>query len=88
MGMEMKERTLVLLVLAVFLVMIGMAIGESRPRFEQIYYEDHYKNPFGSTMVPQAFYVWHDKESGQEIVCAIGYSANPISCWPTGRNWK
>lgn len=38
------------------------------------------------------FEVWHDRESGQEFICAFPVtnmaSAEKTSCWPTGRNWK
>ena len=73
----------------VILVAYALCQTEPRPRFENIYNENHY----GS--FPSAFYVWHDKESGQEVVCAAGiYSGGLLakqyhpSCWPTGRSWK
>jgi hypothetical protein len=59
-----------------------------RPRFEAIYWE----GAQNKNMIA-AFEVWHDKESGQEFICArsyyngLGTAQVPISCWPTGRTW-
>lgn len=40
----------------------------------------------------QHFEVWHDKETGQEFTCVFPEttiaSADKLSCFPTGRNWK
>lgn len=66
-----------------------------RPRFEQIYNEfidppDDGNSP--NKTILRNFEVWHDRESGQEFICADPMtslaSAYKVSCWPTGRNWK
>jgi hypothetical protein len=89
----MKKFTAMLVGAFVWLLLGAFVWGKEqtipRPRFENIYNEDH------SGQFPAAFYVWHDKESGQEIVCTAGVYKGAIvseqyhpSCWPTGRNWK
>ncbi len=53
-----------------------------RPRFELLLKEEHDGNgPHDGT----DFYVYHDRESGQEIVCP--YTGWGVSCYPTGRKW-
>jgi hypothetical protein len=51
-------------------------VKNPRPRFEKLYNEGK-------------FNVWHDRETGQEIVCVEQYgSRDPSnSCWITGRKW-
>lgn len=55
------------------------------PRFEHIYTES------GDAHILR-WEVFHDRETGQEIVCAFPTttlgSAEKTSCWLTGRNWK
>jgi hypothetical protein len=79
---------------ALFLMIIGNMVYDCetfaqryeepkpRPRFEAVYIEKH---PEQGTYV-DAIEVWHDKETGQEIVCIEGY--RKASCYLTGRVWK
>lgn len=52
----------------------------SRPRFEMIL--DQYHEPKN-----HSFEVFHDKETGQEIVCVYG-GLDMASCYLTGRSWQ
>jgi hypothetical protein len=73
---------------------IGMTQATHGLRFERILDEHHDAN----TNHVAVFEVWHDKESGQEFTCAQSRDSNstggldgrtyPVSCFPTGRNWK
>jgi hypothetical protein len=76
------NKTIAVLVL----LTLGVAVGQSlpRPRFEVVYKQD----PIMVGDYQAVLTVIHDKESGQEVVCATGTSTNARSCWPTGRNWK
>lgn len=51
-----------------------------RPRFEFLLWED-------MKGMNASFQVYHDKETGQEIVCVMDKLAAP-SCYLTGRSWK
>jgi len=75
------------------MVVLGLAIrgvvamvseNPPRPRFEHVMYEYHPQNDGFIA----AFQVWHDLETGQEVVCARGGGGISVSCWPTGRSWK
>lgn len=69
---------------------LGLAVADvAQPRrFEKILTQD---NDGGQDYV-HYFEVWHDKVSGQEFVCPIGnagdWHVRPVSCFPSGRNWK
>jgi hypothetical protein len=61
----------------------GIVFGQARPRFEQTY-EQEIGGPMGRT-----FEVYHDKDTGQEIVCArVSYNSSGYSCFLSGRSWK
>ena len=58
----------------------GAVVGaENHPkRFQPLLVQDN-----------ERFEVWHDTETGQEIVCATGGGVQMnTSCWLTGRTWK
>ena len=86
--MKLQHILVILLVLMCVVCGVLMARGNSRdstpprPRFETVYIEKH---PEQGTFVDQVE-VWHDKETGQEIVCVEGYRRG--SCYLTGRVWK
>ena len=61
-------------------LLIGVAIGQTTPRFEHIYDQDIITRTGTST-----FTVIHDKETKQEIVCVYAFSG--VSCYTTGRKW-
>ena len=84
-------------IIAVFMLVFGYfcwAEGKASVRFERLLDEHH--DP--KTNHVFAFEVWHDKESGQEFTCATSRDTNdtggidgkayPLTCFPTGRNWK
>lgn len=63
----------------------GIAIGQHTPRFEAIYtqyLEDRYGYGYISN-----FSVFHDKDTGQEIVCIERSTYDSNSCYLTGRKW-
>lgn len=67
------------------------AISETpRPRFERLLTEN-YDGDLGKSRI-MSIEVWHDKESGQEFTCVFPSStmssADKVSCFSTGRNWK
>lgn len=64
----------------------GVAIGQHQPRFEQVY-NQAMKND--SLMGYETiFTVFHDKDTGQEIVCIMRNSSTASnSCYLTGRKW-
>jgi len=72
----------------VILASVVRTRSQPRPRFEQLLWED----PNIDRTSVSHFEVWHDRESGQEFTCAVPNtnlaSADKISCFPTGRNWK
>lgn len=50
-------------------------------RFDKLYWQ--------SDSMPVEFQVFHDKGSGQEIVCTSSNTHyDSLRCWPTGRVWK
>jgi hypothetical protein len=54
-----------------------------RPRFEKVLDEKHDKDYWTTR-----FYVWHDRETGQEIVCVYNsYGDGVGGCYLTGRKW-
>jgi|SRR5208337_827748 len=58
-----------------------------RPRFELLLFER--TSAFADSASGSNIYrweVWHDKETGQEIVCPMGIKE--ASCYLTGRSWK
>lgn len=62
--------------------------ADSPARFERLLSEhadSHVNNA-------ERFEVWHDKVSGQEFTCVFSgsgdFGSRPVSCFPTGRNWK
>ena len=65
-----------------------------RPRFEMVYTETAPNYRLGDPInrvgpdvyANDHFVVWHDKETGQEIVCLVRTNSSP-SCWLTGRKW-
>ena len=59
--------------------------AQSKQRFEIVSYQD----TVGIGNVAKEFEVWHDGETGQEIVCVAGPGGNstPLSCYLTGRTW-
>lgn len=65
----------------------GIAIGQHTPRFELIYDEEVTSN-IGMGM-PSVFTVFHDKTTGQEIVCIMASTSisGSSSCYLTGRKW-
>jgi hypothetical protein len=64
------------------------SVTPPRPRFEFVYDEVKDDNSFG-------FVVYHDRETGQEIVCLKDVLDNNFgrriavsrTCWTTGRTW-
>jgi hypothetical protein len=89
--MKMKIKTWVSMIVGTlfsiaiyffFVSAISVKAGSNqRPRFEQIYTENH--GEVGTNLYE--FEVWHDKETGQEFICAR--SLREESCWLTGRSW-
>lgn len=73
------------LILCLFAGIIGYA-NEGK-RFTKIITQDN-----SSEDSVKLFEVWHDNTSGQEFVCAFqskgDWSVQPLSCFPSGRNWK
>jgi hypothetical protein len=76
-------------------ILLLFAIGvllfsQSSGRFESVSFDEITPRNTSSPANAILLNVIHDRESGQEIVCArsgvaAGYA---ISCWTTGRNWK
>lgn len=71
------KRLIILGAIGIALV-AGIAIGQRTPRFELIYTE---------SLEDIAFHVYHDKDTGQEIVCGRPYDSHTYSCYLTGRKW-
>ncbi len=63
----------------------GIAICQHTNRFEVIYRED-VPSTYGG---PSGFTVFHDKTTGQEIVCIMASTSlsGSSSCYLTGRRW-
>lgn len=79
-----KDDTTILLILIVALiasVSYGSSVARPRPRMELIYDE----RTQDDWMIK--WQVWHDKESGQELLCGFSSFKNS-SCVLTGRSWK
>jgi hypothetical protein len=86
------------LIAAVILVSLGCIIADraemkaqnSGPRFQLIDVEK--QSRYNDRTEVHHFEVWHDQQSGQEFICGFPVtnlaSAEKITCWPTGRNWK
>jgi hypothetical protein len=66
-------------------LLAGIAIGQHTNRFEYIYRED-VQGTYGG---PSGFTVFHDKTTGQEIVCIMASTSitGTSSCYLTGRKW-
>lgn len=60
----------------------GVLIGQTATRFDRIYTEN-INAPHGFS----EFNVFHDKETGQEIVCVTGGLDGSMSCYLSGRKW-
>lgn len=58
-----------------------------RPRFEKISAENLGPET-GYWNFYAAFDVFHDKETGNEIVCVTKAGTGRFSCFETGRSWK
>jgi hypothetical protein len=81
----MKRALLIIAGVLLGVVLVGAQV---HPRFEMLLREV----PEADRTTVSHFEVWHDKESGQEFTCVVPVStlvsADKISCFPTGRNWK
>jgi hypothetical protein len=67
--------------------MVKVVNAEDQKRFEHVYTSqgiDYGINGFHRTKV---FVVFHDKETGQEIVCVDSLEFGAESCYLTGRKW-
>lgn len=66
-------------------LVVGMAMGQQTNRFEFVYRED-VSGTYGG---PSGFTVFHDKTTGQEIVCIMASTSitGSSSCYLTGRKW-
>ncbi len=65
----------------------GIAIGQHSPRFELID-EQKVLEPHSYIQLDTVFTVFHDRDTGQEIVCILrGDSYDSSSCYLTGRRW-
>lgn len=88
----MKKHLVVAFVAAITFALLEWpslvsAVGTlPRPRFEVIYNQSFENGELGG--YSSILSVIHDKESGQEVVCATGVFHDTRSCWATGRNWK
>ena len=86
----MKNSCIALTVFLAFLVVMGWTyvLAQSaqspppRPRFEFLLVEEGVP----SNGWRMNFLVYHDRETGQEIVCSTGGLA-AMACYPTGRKW-
>lgn len=78
-----------LLVICVFGVLPWTSVShaDQPKRFEEVVRETVY-NPSDGHTSGEVIYVYHDKESGAEIVCVVGGAHYNMSCVTTGRNWK
>ena len=65
-------------------LLCGMAIGQHRNRFEYVYDQ---AVPAGESLKDFRFIVFHDRDTGQEIVCTVAGGVGGPSCWPSGRKW-
>lgn len=82
---------LILIAAAAVIDIIGFVAvvrADGPTRFEQLLWE----RVNDKADAVKGFEVWHDKESGQEFICAVASSTitsrDKVSCFPTGRNWK
>jgi hypothetical protein len=77
-------KYVLIVICALSLIFAGIAIGQVSPRFEHVYTQTLELDGFQSTM----FNVYHDKSSGQEIVCVLsGQTYASAQCYLTGRKW-
>lgn len=68
---------------------MGSVIAQNQPRFEHVYTSPWIDYIIGGNIFrSKAFIVFHDRETGQEIVCVDGSAYAAESCYLTGRKWK
>lgn len=70
-------KYVLIVICALSLIFAGVAVGQNTPRFEHIYTQWVDAGPWNT-----CFEVYHDTNTGQEIVCIGGKS-----CYLTGRKW-
>jgi hypothetical protein len=77
-------KKILYLVLAFAVGAVTMA-ALPRPRFERLYHQELEGPTTAETMI---FDVVHDRETGQETVCARRvWDSQSVSCYLTGRSW-
>jgi hypothetical protein len=66
---------------------LGIAVSENSPRFKHIKTYTWTYSTGTSAGYDKIFTVFHDEESGNEIICVDEPHGGP-SCFLSGRNWK
>lgn len=66
----------------------GSVRASENSRFEHIYTSPWVFASGTTAGYDKRFVVYHDKDSGNEIICADEDARGSLSCFLSGRNWK